>query len=213
MSPVPAKAEILELGAMSAQRELLQRAQQGDPEAFESLLHPHLQKMYNLALRLLSNEDDAQECCQEALVRAWRKLPSFRGSASFATWLRRIVTNTCLDRLRQRKRENVVSLDHALVAEDGDDWVPELPDTQNPLPDEAVFHQERNAAIRAAIARLPDEYRVALVLCELEHYSYVEAARLLGIPMGTLKSRINRARQLLRRLLVPYLSPTHTQTP
>jgi len=178
---------------------LVKRAQDGDRNALSELVYRYERKTYNLAYRLMGNHADASDAAQEALVRVCLRLHNFRGDSAFSTWLFRVVTNTCLDELRRRGRLRHASLDDVLPLEEGA--------VQRQAPDEAdspVEHAERQevqAAVQRAIKRLPDEYRVVVVMRDIQGLSYHEIAALLGTTLGTIKSRLHRARQALRAIL------------
>ncbi|MDR0897586.1 MAG: sigma-70 family RNA polymerase sigma factor [Oscillospiraceae bacterium] len=173
---------------------LLRRAQGGDADAFERLVSPHESRVYALCLRMMGSREDAQDCAQDAMLRVWHALPSYRREASFSTWLYRIAANTCLDALRRRKVRAASSLDAML----DEGYAP--PDTAA----DPLLHAEASArkqALEAGIAALPDDMRAALVLRDVQGFSYEEVAAMLSAPLGTIKSRINRARDKLRAIL------------
>jgi len=160
---------------------------------FERLVAPLERQVYFTCLQLMGNPQDAEDCAQEGLLKAFRKLDSFRGRSSFSTWLYTLVTRTCLDALRARREQ--LSLDE--LAEAGY----QVPD------DKAEVYlrleaQERKAALRRAIQRLPAEFRAVVVLVDLQGLPYLQSAQVLGIPEGTLKSRLSRARAQLYKILL-----------
>lgn len=156
---------------------------------FEALAAPLERQVYFTCLGMMGHPQDAEDCAQEAMLKAYRGFAGFRGDAQFSTWLYAIATRTCLDALR--KRREVYSLD--LLREDGVEPVFEGPDAYSQLET-----KERKAALKAAIAKLPPDFRAALVLTDLQGLPYQEAALALDIPLGTVKSRVNRARNALR---------------
>ena len=175
---------------------LLRRAQEGDAHAFDELMTGHEKRIYALCLRMSGNREDALDCAQEAMLRIWRSISSYRSEASFATWAYRIATNTCLDMIRKKKVRLAVSLDaltekgrQELALGDGDD------------PEARAMAAARNQALMGGIAVLPLDMRSALVLRDVQGFSYEEVAEMLGAPLGTVKSRINRAREKLRAIL------------
>lgn len=176
------------------ERELILRCQRGDEAAFEALIHLHEKKVYALCRRMCRNEDDALEAAQDAFLAVWRGIGSFRADAAFSTWLYRLATNACLDLLRREKRhEGGVSLDDEDAPLDVADGAP--------LPEEAVERSETQRMVREAMLALPDEHRQILLLRETEQLSYAEIASITGLELGTVKSRINRARLALRNYL------------
>ena len=180
---------------MQADALTLQRARRGDTAAFEALVTPCEPMLWRLCWQMLGNREDARDALQEIMVKAWRALDRFDGKAAVSTWLYRIGVNHCTDLLRQRSLRRVESLD-SLREDRGFD-----PPSPAEDPAEALEHKERNAAIRQAIGQLPPDQRTALVLFALEHRSYEEIAALTGAELGTVKSRIARAREKLAGML------------
>ena len=180
---------------MQADALTLQRARRGDTAAFEALVTPCEPMLWRLCWQMLGNREDARDALQEIMVKAWRALDRFDGKAAVSTWLYRIGVNHCTDLLRQRSLRRVESLD-SLREDRGYD-----PPSPAEGPAEALEHKERNAAIRQAIGQLPPDQRTALVLFALEHRSYEEIAALTGAELGTVKSRIARAREKLAGML------------
>ncbi len=180
---------------MDREKELLKRAAQGDTSAFNDLLSAHEQKMYAVCFRMCSNEYDAQDCLQEAMLRAYKALPKFKGESAFSTWLYRIAMNTCLDALRRRKAQANTSLDSLL----SEGWSPQ---SDSESPDEHVIRLERSRILQAAIAELPEEMRSAIVLRDIQEMPYDEIAAILNVNIGTVKSRISRGREKLRKIIM-----------
>jgi RNA polymerase sigma-70 factor (ECF subfamily) len=162
---------------------LVSRAQKGDRWAFEQLVDRHQHRLFTLAARLLGSPDEAADAVQEAFIRAWLGLPSFRHGARFSTWLYRICLNAIHD---QRTKRPTASLDEAAEAID--------------LRDQFVAH-ELSGALQHALATLDEEYRSAVVLYDVLGCSYAEIAELTGVAEGTVKSRIFRGRKRLAELL------------
>ena len=178
---------------------LVQWAQNGDQRALCELIGRYERKTYNLAYRVMGNHADASDAAQEALVRVYTRLHNFRGDSAFSTWLFRVVTNTCLDELRRRGRLRHTSLDTPLPTDEGE--VPRQPVTEGDSPIERAEVRERQDAVRRAISRLPEDYRIVVVMRDLQDYSYHEIAAILGTSLGTVKSRLHRARQALRVII------------
>ena len=170
---------------------LLKRAAGGDPEAFERLMSPLENRVWRVCWHYMGERESAEDCGQETMLRVWRSLGGYRGDCAFETWVCRIAANCCLDELRRRKRDRSVALEP--LQEAGFD-----PADPRPGVEEAVLAAERKQQLRQAIARLPEEQRSALVLTQLEGLPYERAAQLLGVSEGTVKSRVNRARQKLK---------------
>lgn len=176
---------------------IIRKAQKGDTSAFEELVLAHEAFVYNLALRSLRSQEDAQDAAQEVFIKAWTSLGSFRGDSKFSVWLYRITGNVCTDILRKRKGE-VISL--TFTDGDGSDTELDIPDT-GPLPHEALEQKERSAALMKALDALPMDYRRVLLLRESGGMSYDEIALALSLDIGTVKSRIFRARKKLCEIL------------
>ena len=173
---------------------LLRRACKGDVQAFEELMQSHESRIYAIALRMMGNREDAQDCAQEAMVRIYRAMGSFKGQSALATWIYRITMNTCLDELRRRKARKVTSLDS--LVDNG--WSPT--DTGD-TPEEHGLRVEKQNAHNQAIQSLPDDMRAAIILRDVKGYSYDEIASILDANVGTIKSRISRGREKLREIL------------
>ena len=166
----------------------------GDQEAFARLVQAYQKPVYNLCLRMVSNPTDAEDLAQEAFVKAWRGLRFYKHEAAFSTWLYRLTSNVCIDFLRRQKK--TVSL---TVEEDAPDL--EVPDAA-PLPEEQVLNKEKQHAVAAAMAQLEEEYRLALTLRVVDDLTYEQIAEVLDIKVGTVKSRIARARERMRKMLL-----------
>ena len=180
-----------------AERALIDRAQQGDHDAFAALVNEHQRYIYNLALRVLRDENEALDLAQETFVRAWSALPNFRGQSKFRTWLYRIVTNLCYNRLPGLRR----SL-NAL----GDDVVEEIPDpdSKSGNPARKLEMQELREHLRQAVDDLDERYRLLITLRYQDELSYGEIASTLNLPLGTVKTGLFRAKERLRRALEAY---------
>jgi len=180
--------------------QLVMRAKRGDMDAFGELVERYEQKIFNLAYRMMGDPEDGADMAQEAFLRAFKALRGFRGDASFSTWLYRVASNVCLDELRRRGRRGEVSLDNPVATEQGQ-LRREVRDTAAG-PAELVERREAEAAVHRAIGLLPDDYRAVVLLRDIEGLSYSDLAQVLGWPMGTVKSRLNRARARLREMLL-----------
>jgi RNA polymerase sigma-70 factor (ECF subfamily) len=174
----------------SSDEELLRAHVAGDPTAFDELVRRHRDRLWSVALRTTGNREDAADAVQEAFLSAFRTAGTFRGESAVMTWLHRIVVNAAVDRIRRRRPAE--SLDVML---DAGRPVAATPD---PAPGRVTA-----LAVRAALARLPLDQRLAVVLVDLEGYSVDEAATVLGVPAGTVKSRCWRGRAKLAALLRP----------
>lgn len=186
---------------MEGEERWIAAAQEGDVGAFNQLVERHQSAAYNVAYRTLRNADDAADATQEAFLSAFRSIRSFRGG-SFRAWLLRIVVNACYDVHRYARRRPATSME-AMLEERGDasphpartrGWG----DPGAPDPEAAALSRETREAIEAAIALLPEDQRVAVVLVDIQGLSYEEAAEAMGSPVGTVRSRLARARARLR---------------
>jgi RNA polymerase sigma-70 factor, ECF subfamily len=184
---------------MMDEQELIQAAVQGNIEAFNQLVLKYQDMVYNQARWLMKEQEAAQDMSQDAFIRAFQSLKSYRGG-SFRSWLARIVTNLCLDELRRIKRRPTIPL----MPTDADGEEMESPswiaDTHMSV-EETVENIQLDLALRDLVEELPMEYRTALVMVDILEFDYAEAAQSMGIPIGTLKSRLVRARLRLRNKL------------
>jgi RNA polymerase sigma-70 factor, ECF subfamily len=171
-------------------KELLRRHADGDPDAFSELVHRHRDRMWAVALRTLGDQEEAADALQEAFLSAYRAAGRFRGDAAVTTWLHRIVVNACLDRLRRRSIRPVVPM--------GDDATLDSVAPKNPDPTSA---HELSLDVSQALQRIPFEQRAALVLVDMMGYAVDDAAKVLEVPPGTIKSRCARGRARLAPLL------------
>lgn len=187
-------------GAGLEDKELIARCQQGDMDAFEQLLARYEKKVYTIAYKYMNNPEDASDMAQEALMKAYQSITRFRGESSFGTWIGRITSNQCLDELRKRKKLQVTSLDAEVELENGS-VQKEIADTGD-TPEEYAIRQETAGDMQTMIGQLREEYRVVLILRELEGHSYEEIAQLLSCSLGTVKSRISRARSYLKEQIM-----------
>ena len=181
------------------EREIIERVLAGDNDAFGLLVEAYQTRVYNLALRLCGNRDDAFDLAQESFFRAWRSLSGFQFESSFSTWLFRLCSNICLDWLRAKKRRPTVSL--TSVDDEGEESQLELPDPGK-SPEELLLDAEEREALARAMNQLPVEYREILTLRAIQDLSYTEIAEILKIKEGTVKSRLSRARLALRNKLL-----------
>ena len=178
---------------------LIQSAQSGDLDAFNALILRYQNLLFSIALRILGDEDTAADALQEALISAFRKLNTFRGG-SLRSWLARIVVNSCYDELRRKRRQSTVSFEQ--LDADGEEIEPDywLIDPSADL--EAQYQAiELEAAIQKCLSSLPTDYRAIFVLVDVECMTYEEAAAVVRVPIGTVKSRLARARMQMRKAL------------
>ena len=178
------------------EQELLQRARGGDQAAFGLLMEQYERQVYRQTLGLVGHPEDAADVTQEVFLKVWRGLPAFQGGSSFSTWLYRLTGNAAIDLLRrEKKRRGDLSLD------DPDrGWDSQLADP-TPPPEKSLEQEELRRAVIRGLALLSEEHRQVLVLRELNGASYEEIGQVLGLPPGTVKSRVARARLALAKLL------------
>ena len=181
------------------ERELVSRARAGDTAAFEQLMLDNQDRVYTLCLRMTGNREDALDLAQETFLNAWRGLSSFQGTSSFSTWVYRLASNACIDFLRKRKRRQQGESPHSL-----DDEEAPLPEPADPRgsPEEELERRELRRAVERGLQALPDHHRQVLVMRELSGMSYQEIGAVLDLDLGTVKSRIARARLALKKFLV-----------
>ncbi len=191
----------------ATEQQLITRATHGDLDAFNQLVLAYQNLAYSVAYRTMQEEDAAADAVQESMIKAFRSLGSFQGG-SFKSWIIRIVVNTCYDALRSRKRRRTDSLDDFGGDDDygmdgASDYSLQLEDPAE-RPDAYIQRLELSQLIEQGIARLPADQRLALTLCDVHGYAYEEISEITGMPMGTVKSRINRARGKVREYLLQY---------
>ena len=180
------------VGNAEDEQNLIRRAQRGDLDAFNALVLAYQNSAYTVAFRIMGEAHSAADAAQDAFITAFRRLETYRGG-SFKAWLLRITTNQCYDELRRRQRRPAVSVDEL-----GDD--PPIPDDSD-TPEEVAQQHELQRAIQDCINALNDDQRVALVLCDVEGLNYQEIAETVGAQVGTVKSRLSRARAAVRDCL------------
>ena len=179
------------------EQQWVEAARQGDQSAFEQLVHLYEKRVLALTTRMCKNPADAEEAAQEAFLSAWQGLPFFRGDASFSTWLYRLASNACVDLLRREGRRQSAAgpslNDEETVIDVADDA---------PSPHALAERAELRQQIEEALSALPEDYRQVLILREMHQRSYDEITEILALDLGTVKSRINRGRKRLRKILL-----------
>jgi len=181
------------------EKEIIKKVLDGDGNAFEELVIANEKNVYNLALKMTKNEEDASDITQEAFIKAYRQLGAFRGDSKFSVWLYRMTYNLCIDFLRKNSKTRVISIS-SYQDDTGDAVDIEFPDIRA-LPTEVVEQKELRELIAKSINELNDDHRQILIMRELEDMSYCDIADVLNISEGTVKSRIARARQNLVKIL------------
>jgi RNA polymerase sigma-70 factor, ECF subfamily len=185
--------------------QLLAATLTGDEMAFLEITRRYRNQITNYVYRMLDDYDRAVDLTQETFVRVWVNAGRYQATYSFSTYIYKIAHNLAISELRQRKRRRTIQLPTFFSDKDNEEMEVEIEDRKQPLADDVMIGDERRRAVTRAIASLPEKYRAALVLCDIEEKSYDEISEVLGLPVGTVKSRINRARNLLKEKLRDYL--------
>jgi RNA polymerase sigma-70 factor (ECF subfamily) len=170
--------------------DLVRRFLSGDRGAFAILVERHERRVYNLALRMTGREEDARDAAQDAFLTALRKLSSFRGEAAFTTWLHRVTVNACYDLLRKRQRQPLL-----------DPGTDQLPGIEPPPAPDHADEADLSLDVRAALLQVPEDFRVVMILHDVQDLPQDRVAEILGIPVGTVKSRLHRGRVALARAM------------
>src|SRR6267154_1424372 len=187
----------------NSQAILIERVLRGEHEAFYELVRPHERTIYVIAFSILTNQADAEEVAQEAILKAFKALGQFRHEAKFSTWIVQIVINEARTRLRKYRRHLHDSLDEVgTVDEDGDSVPRDFADWRE-IPSEALQTSELRGALSEALTSLPPKYRQVLILRDIQHLSTAECAQLLEITEDSVKTRLLRARLMMREELAP----------
>ena len=192
------------MAAEQQDSELVNRALQGDQHAYEEILRRYRQPLYHLIYRMVRNKMDTEDLVQEAFIKAFSSLASFNQNYAFSTWLFRIAINNTIDFFRKRKLKTL-SIDTPIDAKDGE-ISRDLPDSSL-IPDKNLLNREKNKLIQEAIDSLPEKYRTPILLRHHEEKSYEEISEIMQIPLGTVKARIFRAREMLKKMLKEKLYP------
>ena len=179
---------------------LIGRVQKGDRQAFDDLIRKHEKRAYQYAYRLTSNPDEACDVVSEAFIRVYGALQNFKGNSAFSTWLYRILTNCFLDLRKKERSRPTVSLDQGIASE-GQELERQIED-DGPSPDDLAERNERERRFEFAVDSLPEYQKAMIVMYHSEGLAYEEIAEALDLPIGTVKSRLNRARLTLRENLV-----------
>jgi RNA polymerase sigma-70 factor (ECF subfamily) len=209
MAAVTHQAQMIEVGGSRSvesanDHELLVAIRDGDEAAFQEIVRRYRNPITNFIYRMLDDYDRSVELAQETFIRVYTSASRYQANYSFSTYIYRIATNLSISELRKRKRRKLVSLFSPFTNEDGDAIEMDPPD-QSVLQDEALIEDERRRAVTRAIKSLPEKYRAAVVLRDVEGLSYDRIAEVMNLSEGTVKSRINRARNLLKEKLSAYV--------
>ena len=177
---------------------LVQRCKKGQLEAYEKLIKKYETKVYSLCYRYSGNYDDANDLAQEAFIKVFNSIDKFKGKSAFSTWLYRVTANVCLDEMRKQKK-TPISIDKPQETEEGEVYF-NLPD-QKYNPEIIAEKNDLKQLVHKGISKLPKEQRIIIILREMEELSYEEISEVLEISIGTVKSRLNRARKNLKEIL------------
>jgi RNA polymerase sigma-70 factor (ECF subfamily) len=190
--------------------ELIRQAQRGDLDAFNRLVLAYQERAFNLACRMLADEDAAADATQNAFLNAYRGLAGYRGG-SFRAWVMRMVTNTCYDELRRQQRHPTTALEPLAADEEEEIESPAWLADHSPSPEQQAESAELDSAVQHCLNSLPPEFRAVVALVDIEGLDYQEVAAATGKPLGTIKSRLARARMKLRECLQHFweLLPAH----
>lgn len=182
---------------MESDERLAARCQQGDMAAFTELVNRYKDKVYNLAVRMLRDRGDAEDLAQETFLNVYRAVATFRVDERFSTWIYKIASNLCIDRLRKR-RHLTISLDAPV--QEGEELYRQVPDWSH-APEPLYEQSELREDVQAAIDQLPSKYRLIILLRHMQDMAYEEIATVMDLPVGTVKTRLFRAREILKRHL------------
>lgn len=183
-------------------RELVAKSLGGDTEAFRTIVERYQERVYNVAFQMTGSHEDSLDLAQDSFLRVFRALSSFKGDSSLGTWIHRIAHNIVIDELRKRRRRPVVAMstDTVVITEDGEHML-EWSAPMDEAPEEQLLRAEKKREIEQALQRISPEHRSVLVMRDIEGLTYEEVAEVLGLNVGTVKSRLNRARLALREKL------------
>jgi RNA polymerase sigma-70 factor, ECF subfamily len=189
--------------ALDPDLRLLEECRKGDARAFETLFRKHQTYVYNVALGMLCNSEDAADITQETFLRLHRNLDSFRGDSSFSTWLYRVAVNLCITELRRRGRSRFQFLEEIQHDEDSP-----LSEEIGPSPDEAIELEEQRQVVHKILGMLPPDYRAIMVLRHFQQLAYEEIADVLGLSLSQVKTRLFRARKMFKDRFKAYTGDT-----
>jgi RNA polymerase sigma-70 factor, ECF subfamily len=170
----------------------------GDQDAYGEIVELYKDKVYQISYRMLGNRHEAEDIAQEAFIRAFINIHSFNIELKFSTWLFRIATNLCIDRIRKKKPDYY--LDAEVAGTDGLNMYSQIP-SKTDMPEKEIESLELEETIQSEILKLPEKYRTVIVLKYIEELSLIEISKILNLPIGTVKTRIHRGREALRKQL------------
>lgn len=181
------------------EQKFIKKCVNGDLKAFDELIEKYEKTAYNIAFRMLKNPEDAMDVSQEAFIKVFKSIKTFNFESAFSTWLYRIVTNTCLDFLRKRNT-NVYSIDNPIHTDEGE-IERDIPD-ESDTPEELLEKKLTKELVNNSISKLDENHRVVIILRDIQGFSYEEISKIIDCSIGTVKSRINRARKNLKDIIV-----------
>lgn len=184
---------------------LIEKAKSGDAKAFEALIINYEKLVYNVIYRMMGNPEDTYDLSQETFIKVYTKLNQFDGTSQFSTWLYRIATNTCLDELRRRKGKETFSIDQAIESEDS--YIHPEQEDKNENVEREIIEKEKAHIIQMALNEVNEKNRAVLILRDIQQLSYDEIAQSLDISLGTVKSRISRGREQVKKILMQDKEP------
>lgn len=179
---------------------LIKSAVKGDIRAFEELIMCHEKIVYNIAYRMLPNQEDVKDISQEVFIKVYKNLYKFDFKSAFSTWIYRITVNTCIDEIRKRKGKETYSMDEELQSDDSS--IKKQYSDNGQSPEDVFISNEESQQLVAAVSLLSEEHQTIITLRDLEGFSYSEITEITGISMGTVKSRLARARLQLKNILL-----------
>ena len=181
------------------ERWLIEESRKGNVDAFEELIKGYKKSAYNIALRVMRNAEDAEDASQEALIKIFKNISSFNMESTFKVWMYRIVVNTCID-FKRRKNVNTLSIDETIDLGSGREIQREIPDESN-NPDALIERNYSTQLVNDAINMLEDDFKTIIILRDIKGFTYDEISQILSCNLGTVKSRLSRARKRLKELL------------
>lgn len=183
----------------SNERWLIEESQKGNVSAFEELIKDHKKSAYNIALRVLRNVEDAEDASQEALIKVFKNMKKFNMESTFKVWMYRIVVNTCID-FKRKKVINALSIDETIDLGSGREIQREIPD-ESTNPDALIDKNYNTQLVNDAINNLDDDFKTIIILRDIQGFTYEEISEILEANLGTVKSRLSRARKSLKEIL------------
>jgi len=182
------------------EEELLEKAKDGDISSFEQLILGYEKLIYNVCYRIMSNPDDAKDISQEVLIKIYRNIDKCKDIKSFKSWVYAIINNACIDEIRKRKGKYTDSLDDSIDSEEGsiDKQIP----SSDLTPEQVMVRTETVDEVQTAISKLPEKYRILIVLRDIQGLSYDDISNITSDPLGTIKSRLSRARKSLKDIIL-----------